>query len=205
MRSIRIVMLLTALYALIVLLAPPSLAGEPRQHDGGFFLRLSAGGGSATTSNDILGETLELSGGAVDLNFAIGAIVSPNLAIHGTLFGWMVEDPDVKLGSETATMPNANLDLSAIGAGLTYYLMPSNFYLSGSLGIGTLTIDTALGESSTDPGLAVDLTVGKEWWVSDRWGLGAAAALSFHSIGEEGIAENWTGTGFALRFSATLN
>ena len=59
----------------------------PREHDGGFFLRLSAGVGTAKTkveNIDILADgnpqDLEFSGTSGDVNFAIGAVVAPNLA-----------------------------------------------------------------------------------------------------------------------------
>ena len=40
---------------------------------------------------------MKLSGEAGDLNFAIGGIVSPNLALHAILYGWLVQDPDVEV------------------------------------------------------------------------------------------------------------
>jgi hypothetical protein len=39
---------------------------------------------------------MKLSGEAGDLNFAIGGIVSPNLALHAMLYGWLVQDLDVE-------------------------------------------------------------------------------------------------------------
>ena len=85
--------------ALILSLIVPSvtLAGEPRTHDG-FFLRLSGGGGYASTSINVAGiDVVELSGGAGDINLAVGGTVSPNLAVHGTIFGWSLSDPTVKV------------------------------------------------------------------------------------------------------------
>jgi hypothetical protein len=179
---------------------------SPRAHDGGFFLRLSAGVGTASTSADDpdFGEW-EISGVSGDVNFAIGGIVSPNLALHGTLWGWSTTDPDVELDGDDAGTLNGDLSVSAIGAGLTYYFMPSNLYLSGSLGLASMSIDTDLGDFGSDTGLAVDITLGKEWWVGRSWGLGIAGALGLHSVGAEDIEENWSGASFGLRFSATMN
>jgi len=61
-----------------------SMAAE-RDHSGGFFLRLAAGGGVAEATND--GLPLEFSGSGVELDIAIGAIVAENLSLHATLFG----------------------------------------------------------------------------------------------------------------------
>ena len=63
-----------------------------------------------------------------------------------------------------------------IGGGITYYIMPSNIFLQGSLGIGNFNlIDNDKKTSvSTDRGFSMQLKVGKEWWISKRWRLGVA-------------------------------
>jgi hypothetical protein len=190
---------------LIIGLAGPATAGSPREHDG-FFLRLSAGAGAANTELDIPGAKTELDGGSGDINIAIGGIVARNLAIHGTLFGWLVSDPDVTIeGLGSGTAENTDLDLSAFGGGLTYYFMPVNIYISGSAGAGQLTVDTPAGEADTKNGFVGEITLGKEWWVGGSWGLGVAGAFGFHSIPDKDVDEDWKGTSFAIRFSATLN
>jgi hypothetical protein len=180
-----------------------SIAGA-RDHQGGFFLRLSAGGGVASTSVEDSGDEIKLSGPAGDLNIAIGAMVGSNLAVHGTLFGWAVSDPDAEINDIEGEL-NGDLGMSAIGVGLTYYMMPANVYLSGSVGLGALSFDAGDADIESDNGMAVDLTVGKEWWVGNNWGLGVAGSLGFHSIPDGDIDENWSGTNFAVRFTATMN
>ncbi len=180
-----------------------SFAGD-RDHADGFFLRLSAGIGTAKTELAATSGDVEMSGGASDVNLAIGAVIAPNLALHGTLLGWMVSDPDVKVGSLSGET-NAELSMTAIGAGLTYYIMPLNLYLSGTLGLGSLELEYGRVKGETESGLVVDATIGKEWWVGRKWGLGVAAGLGYHSISEKNIDESWKGTSFAIRFSATMN
>jgi hypothetical protein len=175
-------------------------AGEPRTHDG-FFLRLSGGGGYAESSL----EDVELSGATGDVNFAIGTTVSPNFAIHGTIWGWLVDGPDVKIGSASGTAGDATLDMTAFGAGCTYYFMPSNFYISPSIGAATLSVEEGGASASTDTGFALDATVGKEWWVGDGWGIGVAGTFSYHSIPDGDVDGSWKGPGFAVRFTATMN
>jgi hypothetical protein len=190
--------------AVILVLAGPASSGGIRDHESGFMLRLSAGGGSASSALDLTGGKLELSGFASDVNIAIGGVVTPNLAIHGTLFGWLVSDPDIEYPGGSVSI-SGDLDLTAFGAGITYFIMPANVYVSGSIGAGSLTLDTSIGEGETDTGPVIDLTIGKEWWVSDGWGIGAAVSLGYHSVPEKGLDENWSGTSFAVRFSATMN
>ena len=191
--------------ALILSLVVPSvaLAGEPRTHDG-FFLRLSAGGGYASTSIEDAGAESKLSGTGGDLNLAIGGVVGTNLALHGTLFGWVVSDPDVELEGSGSGTVDGDVTMSVFGGGVTYYFMPSNIYISPSIGLATLSFDGDV-EGSSDSGFAIDITLGKEWWVGNSWGLGVAGAFGYHSIPDGGIDENWSGTSFGVRFSATLN
>ncbi len=180
-----------------------SLAGR-RDHDGGFFLRLSAGVGGAGTELQNVSPTMKFSGSASDMNFAIGGIVTPNLALHATLFGWAATNPEIEIGGASGSV-NGDLSLSALGVGLTYYVMPANLYLSGSIGAGSLQLDLPSGSGETGTGVVGDFTIGKEWWVSRSWGLGIAGGLGLHSVPEKGISNDWTGASVSLRFTATYN
>jgi len=203
--------LFVVVVSLAFLAAAPSLllAGQPRTHDR-LFLRLSGGGGVAKPSiSDPTGD-LDLSGGSGDLNFALGGIVAPNLAVHATMWGWLLSDPDADLvipgvGSGSGKI-SGDVDMTAYGVGLTYYFMPVNIYLSGSVGAGTIEFDSSdLGNFTTDYGVVLDLSLGKEWWVGNSWGLGFNGGFNYHSIPDKQIDANWTGTSVALRFSATFN
>jgi hypothetical protein len=193
----------------LVLYSTVAQAGNPREHDG-FFLRMSVGGGHADTELEEETAEAELSGIAGDYNFAVGGVVAQNLAIHGTFFGWGVEDPDFELSNEGGLEEEAEvegrLSMAAIGAGITYYLMPINIYFSGSIGGAKLYLDLdELGEMDSDIGIAGDLTIGKEWWVGNSWGLGVAGGMSLHSIPADDVDENFTGKSFVIRFSSTFN
>jgi hypothetical protein len=190
---------------LLALTATNAIAGgEPRTHDG-FFLRLSSGLGVAGTSIDDAAGDIEVdSQPSGDANFAIGGAIRPNLILHATMWGWILDEPDVTVGSVTNPL-DGFIGMSAFGGGLTYYTMPANMYLSGSVGFGSLRVDGGPLEGDTDDGFVMDLTVGKEWWVGNAWGLGVAAAFSYHTIPDGDIDGNWSGTAFAVRFSATLN
>jgi hypothetical protein len=199
--------------ALLVTLVPLSqaLAGD-RAHAGGFFLRLSGGVGGASTELEYSGVKTKIEGGTGDINLAIGGVVAKNLALHGTVWGWITQDPDVTVGSQKG-QANGDVNFSAIGIGLTYYFMPVNMYLSGSLGAGYLTVDNGNVSGSTDAGPAFELTLGKEWWVGTSWGLGVALSAGVHSVKDGGtdpsnnntINEQWQGGNVAVRFTATYN
>ncbi len=194
----------TSALVLIVLLAGPALAGS-RDHMDGFFMRLSTGGAGAKTHSEYGGDRVEFSGSGVDLNLAFGGIVSPNLALHGTLFGWTVEDPDMELNGLKVGV-DGDVTAAGFGVGLTYYAMPANLYVSGSIGSGRVHFDIhRLGEGDTDRGVMLDLTLGKEWWTGDNWGLGVAVGMTYHSFPDPDVAADWTGTSFGVRFTATRN
>jgi hypothetical protein len=205
--SRRSLFLIAALpLALLSLHAPGAVAGgKPRTHDR-FFLRMAVGGGWFGNTLDGVGGTVDFSGFAGDGDIAIGGMVSPNLALHGTMFGWAATNPDLKvepIGSGTA---NGTVTLSAFGGGLTYYFMPANAYLSGSLGFGNFGLDPDGGpHTETGDGLALELTAGKEWWVGNSWGLGISGAYMFSSMPETGVSDNWIGNSFCVRFSTTFN
>jgi hypothetical protein len=199
------------LVMILVFCVPQVLAG-PHDHADGFFLRLSGGGGFASSSVNVppgylfnsSEQELTFDGGSGDLNLAIGAVVSPNLAVHGTIWGWFLSNPDVSFGRLSGSI-SADLNLNAFGGGLTYYFMPANIYLSGSIGGGVLSINDNNLSGESDLGIVVDLTLGKEWWVGDKWALGVALGGGFYSIPDGDIDENWTGGSLAIRFSATMN
>jgi hypothetical protein len=201
----RVITISTGIVALVLASGLRAEAGAPREHDG-FFLRLSAGGGTARSEVDVPGGKAQLSGATGDVNIAIGGIAARNLAIHGTIFGWLVSDPDVEIASVgTGTLTNTDLDLTGYGAGLTYYIMPANVYLSASAGAAKLTSDSPGADFESDTGFIGEFALGKEWWVGSSWGLGVSGAAGIHSIPDGGVDKNWKGASFALRFSATLN
>lgn len=188
--------------------AEAARAGD-RAHDNGFFLRLSGGIGGASTELDYQGSNNKIEGGTADINLAIGGVVARNFALHGTIWGWITSDPEVTFGGVSGSL-NGDVDFSAIGAGVTYYFMPVNMYISGSAGVGTLSLDAnGIGggiSGESDLGPAFELTLGKEWWVGTSWGLGLALSGGVHSVPNGGgVDASWEGGNIALRFSATLN
>ncbi len=197
---------LSAIMAILsfFIVQPGILRSQVQDHEEGFFLRLSAGGGAASTEVTDGANTVGFSGSAGDINFAIGGIVASNLALHGTLFGWTITEPDIEVNGQTLST-DGDLTLGALGAGVTYYFMPVNIYLSGSVGFGRLEYKQGSVEGGSLRGLVFDATVGKEWWVGDSWGLGVALGLGLHSIPEEGVDDNWSGGSVTLRFTATMN
>jgi len=211
-RMHQVILAAVALTAFGITLVPAARAGEARTHDG-FFLRLSTGGGGASAKIKDATGSVKLSGFATEGDLAIGGIVGENLALHATMLGWLVQDPDAEVtitgfGTGTGTI-NGQQSFGMLGAGATYYLMPTNVYLTGSVGFGVMSFDPDQGsKGSTKPGAAFTAGVGKEWWVGDSWGLGLNGNFTYFSAKDDdltGVSENWAGPSYSLRFSATFN
>ncbi|HLT33572.1 hypothetical protein G5B00_09510 [Parapedobacter sp. SGR-10] len=95
------------------------------------------------------------------------------------------------------------------GGGVTYYT-PSNLFVSGSLGLGNFSILNQENNysASTEHGLSFQLKAGKEWWISRRWGLGAAITYGKTSVDSKpsnDLREILNSNRFGILFSATLN
>ena len=197
----------TILVVFAALVALPQAAGaqdQPRVHDGGIFLRLSAGLGSSTSEVEYdTGDKLEFQKASGNHNLAIGGIVARNLAVHATLFGSATRDPQIDLNGRVIGTYKGTVALNALGAGVTWYFGP-NWYLSGSLALAWLSFKDQNVTLDTGTGGAVDITIGKEWWVSDRWGLGVALGLQGYGVPADD-ANDFTGGSASIRLSATFN
>ena len=210
LRSGGVAMLLA--FATLTSASGTSRAGEARTHDG-FFLRLAPGIGTASAKIEEQGSTFEFSDGVSEGDVAVGGLIGRNLLLHGTLFGWIMSGPKAELslsgvGSGSVDV-SGSVYLSAVGGGLTYYVMPANLYFTGSIGMGRMVSeleDPFRGE--TENGLAFTLGLGKEWWVGDAWGLGVAGAFNYFSADDRNFVSDgntWSGPSYAVRFSATFN
>ena len=195
-----------AVPTILAVLAPvAAIAGAPRRHDGGFFLRLAPGFGYARSAIDEDGGRLALKGTSGGIDIAIGAVVRENFAVHATLGGWALVDPKVEFNGEEEVADGTSLTMTMFGAGFTYYLGESNVYLTASAGVSELIFEFEEEREHSDTGVAFDVGLGKEWPVGDKWGLGVSASGGYHSVPPGDAVNNFKGPSFAVRFSATRN
>lgn len=181
------------------------------QHDG-FFLRMHGGVGSGKiVEEDILGSDMTFSGMAGVFRFQIGGSVANNLVLFGEIGAFVLSDPDLEWGTASGKMEGVDLSISDFGAGLSYYFMPSNVYLSGTVTISRdkIEIEELKRSASTQSGVGFYFSVGKEWWVSADWGLGVAGFMYFSQTTDKDESANkeYTvkNTVFGLVFSATYH
>jgi len=169
----------------------------------------ASGSAAAISPSGTMGDAV-YAGPGVSGGIALGGVVAPNFIVHGVLLATSVDNPDVKLAGTSIGQARTSASVLAIGGGATYYVEPFNLYLSGNL----LGAQFELGgrDSGTNQvydskgGLGFEAMVGKEWWASSEWGLGAAAEFVGASMKDKNVSDiRWTTTSFALLFSATYN
>ncbi len=191
--------------------APAIEAGDDaakHKHDG-FYLRLTTGGGSTTSIEETeLGE-VSLGGLSGSSTIGIGYAVVENLIINLDIFGSVVTDPTVEVDGEDIGEVDAEIRITNIGVGATYYIMPANVYLAGSVALASGSFKSGRVAIETDTGYGINVAIGKEWWVSDNWGIGVAGQL-FHTVLPDenlitGEVYDIKTTSLGILFSATFN
>jgi hypothetical protein len=173
----------------------------------GFFLRLDAEPGYLSSSATQAGTSATISGWGGGIGIGIGGALTEDLILFGHIYDVVASNPSVSSGGSSVGTSNTSLGIVGYGVGLCYYVMPANVYLSGTLAIAVLTAESNGNRSNSQAGPGGRLAIGKEWWVSDHWGLGAAAQLSFgfNKDNANAGAPTWTTWAPSLAFSATFN
>jgi hypothetical protein len=187
------------------------------QHKG-FYLSMGVGPvfGKVTDEVNENGNayTIDMNGTGVVFDFKIGGAIKENLILHATIISNTMPGPTVTYSNNMTggkASNNMNVGEAMFGAGLTYYLMPSNMLFSGSLGLGNFSVmDNTNSENniSTQRGFSMQLKVGKEWKVSKKWGLGVAVTYGKTSLTNEpggGLSEKMNSNRLGILFNASLN
>ena len=174
------------------------------RHDG-FYLRTFLGFGATRMRAADVDATVSGPGGTFGI--ALGGAVAENLIVYGEVFDDVAVNPDIEVGAMQGSTTDTNAGQVGFGAGIAYYVMPLNLYLSGTLSASRLQIEqnnTTVGKSDLGPG--VSLMIGKEWWASPQWGLGVAGQFFGGRMKDQGTnAPTWTTAAFGIVFSATYN
>jgi hypothetical protein len=176
---------------------------EEHKHDG-FFLRLAPGLGGFSASETLGTNELEVSGRNGLFNFSIGGALTENLILHLDTSGMSSSDPTIKMNGQSGTT-NGKLSTSVIGVGLTSYFS-SNVYLTGAIGIARTTYKSNGSTFETDSGWGINLMLGKEWWVSENWGLGVAGQFLYTTCPDpvgNGTTVDLITTSLGVLFSTT--
>jgi hypothetical protein len=188
---------------------PPGYAPAPQSpvHQG-FFLQMHLGAGftSFTASGGSSG-TESYSGRGIGFHLAVGAGVTENVALFGSVLTSSIGNYDLTVAGTDMGKVNAGAGLDWVGLGAIYYFEPLNLYVSGAFGLANVNVqDPAFNTiRRSNRGLAVEGMIGKEWWVSRHWGLGAALDLlgATKMQDKTDSAVSWSADAFNILFSAT--
>jgi len=171
------------------------------EHDG-FFLSLSTGPAYASIDDKFQSTTLKYSGWGASFDVRIGGTVAQNLILTGDIMGWSLSNPEV---TGYGSLSNTNFVQSTIGAGLTYYFMPVNMFISGTVGIAGFSLETKGTSATTHKGLGIYVKAGKDWWVGADWALGVSASGGWSSVqnSTSSGSEKLSGYSISVQFNAT--
>ncbi|HLG33034.1 MAG TPA: hypothetical protein VI362_08315 [Ignavibacteriaceae bacterium] len=177
------------------------------EHDG-FYLRLLGGAGYAQlTEENVMGSDLKFTGLGSPANIQIGGTISNNFILFGHIGGLVISDPDLEWMGQSSTTSNLSVSMYDVGAGITYYLMPSNFYLCLSLLSSQASLEYENTTGDSEFGFGLNVLIGKEWWVGDDWALGPSLYFYYSTMKDKGEGEDYTINNFSIGvlFSATYN
>jgi hypothetical protein len=193
--------------AVAAALVAGSAQAQVHSHEG-LFIRLDAGiGYKAMNEPGTSYGDLKLDGAAGTFGVAIGGTIANNLILAGHLYASSASNPTAS-SSNGASVSTTDTTLTMVGVGpeLTYYFMPANVYVSGTVALTRLALTMNGSTADSNAGVGVLLALGKEWYVSDKWGIGAAGQFRWSSNQDNGTNAPTISTwGLGIAFSATYN
>lgn len=199
-------------------------AQRPRgyhQHDG-FYLSYNWGPvfgnvmGKVKSYNGSIPYTANFLGTGGMMDFKIGWAIKNNMILHTTFILNKVPAPEIITtvgnNSTSKSMPDKfEVDESMFGVGMTYYIMPYNIFLSGSIGRGKFKISGSENkddDGDTNSGFSMQLKIGKEWWILKNWGAGLGLTYGKTNLTHQppiGFAEKLDSNRFGILLNTTFN
>lgn len=156
---------------------PAPAAPESGHRHTGLFARLTFGISFVDAGVDTSLGRLHLSGGGTGGGLALGWAFWENLALQVEAWGAGMVGGTIELGGLAVRDTSTKYNTAALGLGATYWFMPLNLYVSLSVGGALASAERGGTTSESKPGIGLALAVGKEFWIADEWGLGAALGL----------------------------
>jgi hypothetical protein len=185
-------------------------------HDG-FYLSLAGGpafGAITLNATGVSFKKQEYTGTGFQFDFKIGGVISEeaNLILSFDMIGRSISGPtSTQDGLTGATSSDLSISDVTYGVGLTKYFMPSNIFASATAGIAKFLVTLNGSQISSQDGFGFQFKVGKEWWVSDNWGLGVATGFAYISADDKkeptipAYSATLSTTKFFIVFNTTFN
>jgi hypothetical protein len=162
-------------------------ADQPMTHDG-LQLRGAIGPGFLSDSeSDDQGNSSTVSGLAGSLEVYVGGTPLPGFTVGGFFSGATVPSPSVSAGGQSVTVNGASITLGQIGPYVDWYPTPTGgFHVLGGAGLAFLSLnngetapDGSSSSTNSGAGFGLDAGVGYDWWITDKWSIGALARFTY--------------------------
>lgn len=193
----------------LLLLLPAPVLGQrdsSRTHHG-FQLNLAVGPAfgyiddrarNLTNPDDPRNIHLKYDGGTgIALDLRIGYAINPHVTLTGDIISRVISGPRISGGLNTAAPDNVSVGDVTYGAGATYYFMPLDLFIGGTIGVGVFNVQDAKTNTSvrSNGGWSGQLRVGKLWWLGRKLqaGLSASGSHTQARTVKDGITEDLTG------------
>jgi hypothetical protein len=190
-------------------LQPPPEPGF-HKHDG-FFMRFHMGVAIGEMRGDMAAGELEISGKGISEAMAFGGAINDNLVLYGEYFLEGIFAASASGAGRASGANEVTGALLGLSPGAAYYFVPSNLCVFGAFGMVKTFADEENKSSSITTrhqsgfGFGGNLGVGKEWWVSTNWALGAAVRATLAHTHELETGYPWRFYSIAVLFSTTYN
>lgn len=168
-------------------------------HDG-FYLRLDLGLGYLASSASQNGVDASIYGFAGEFGFAIGGALRPHHILAFHLWDVAASNPSVSVNGASGSS-NANFSIVSFGPQYTYYGANEVFF---SVTPALSRLDA--NDAQSNIGFGLQLALGKEWKVSEKWGLGAVGQFTL-GVNDDSTPNppTFTTFGVTVAFCATYN
>jgi hypothetical protein len=191
----------------ILLLVSSALFAEPFTHEG-VFANAALGLGYASFENTDGEASLTADGLGAKIHGKLGFFVVRDLALHANLGYVMYSNfREARYGLPLYVDHDFYVMSSVyLGLGATYYIPKwQNMFISGTIGTTGYSLNTRREYGNTGlKALTMAAEIGKEWWVSERIGLGASVAFETGDYwsDRDGVFRS---SSLMLLFSVTFN
>jgi hypothetical protein len=174
----------------------------------GLWMRVMLGPAGFDARSTIGSDKYEAQGGGAGFSLAAGYALTRHLVLYAEAFDDIAVGPTVKMNGTDlgSTGSSVSAGVVGIGPGIAYFT-DSNFHLGLTVAAARLTVskdNTDIARSNL--GFGVNATLGKQWWVSDSWGIGVAGQVFVGAIPDASDGNpTWTTAGVSVAFNASYN
>lgn len=143
------------------------------------------------------------SGLGLSIDLKAGFALFENIIVSFDFVNNVLFDVKAKYSSRKIKATEYSVKEMLLGAGITYYQMPWNIFVSGTLGEVHYNYYNVDKDFSSPHGIGYMFKIGKEWWVSANWGIGFSLGINGTNLEDDNFESS--STRYFLMLNATFN